>query len=147
MILRKHVATHVLIWDGLSPGTFGGFLSNEATLHFNKYFSVRHSPLSACERASFQRGHSHARGRPPEHDQYEIPAPMQATWRRRSSLAACNGAVLLGNGACRISLTSPDGPTSSLATWCAACAQLPQGSCHTPVRHLPHCGTFLALLG
>ena len=45
MILREHVATHVPLWDGLSPGTFGGFLSSEATLHFNKHFSVRHSPL------------------------------------------------------------------------------------------------------
>ena len=63
MILRKHVATHVLIWDGLSPGTFGGFLSNEATQHFNKHFSVRRSPFRACERAYFPSGRSHAQGR------------------------------------------------------------------------------------
>ena len=149
MILKKHVATHVLIWDGLSPGAFGGFLSNEATQHFNKHFSVRHSPFRACERAYSRVNTVMHKAHFPEHpayDEFQTPAPMQATWRRRSSLGACNGAVLLANGACRISLTLPDGPTSSLATWCAACAQLPQGSCHTPFRRLPHCGAFLASL-
>ena len=40
MILRDHTETAVLKWDGIVPGTFGGFLDAIATSHFNKMFTA-----------------------------------------------------------------------------------------------------------